>query len=111
MEIGPQDINLNNRSKTWVNYTNVLFVDNPVGTGFSYVNDTKLLAKNNSQITDDLMQLMGGFLQKVPEFQVIPLYIFSESYGGKMAAQFSLRLTKVRRLLGILLFRIFSNCC
>ena len=96
MEIGPQDIHLNNRSTSWVNHTNVLFVDNPVGSGFSYVNDTKLLAKNNSQITDDLMALISGFLQKVPEFQAIPLYIFSESYGGKMAAQFALRLNKVK---------------
>lgn len=94
MEIGPLDVNLNNRSQSWVNYANVLFVDNPVGSGFSYVNDTSLLCKNNSQITTDLLTLMSEFLQKVPEFQEVPLYIFSESYGGKMAAQFTLRLYK-----------------
>ncbi|CAG7826484.1 unnamed protein product [Allacma fusca] len=93
-EIGPQDANLKNRTDTWVNYTNVLFVDNPVGTGFSYVNDTSLLAKNNSQIAMDLVELTTRFLQKVPEFENVPLYIFSESYGGKMAAQFALRLQK-----------------
>lgn len=94
MEVGPLDVNLKNRSYSWVNYANVLFVDNPVGAGFSYVNDTKLLCKNNSQITADLITLMDEFLQKVPEFQDVPLYIFSESYGGKMAAQLTLRLYK-----------------
>lgn len=94
MEIGPLDVNLNNRTYSWVNYANVLFVDNPVGSGFSYVNDTKLLCKNNSQITADLITMMSQFLDKVPEFQDVPLYIFSESYGGKMAAQFTLRLYK-----------------
>lgn len=94
-EIGPLDIDLKNRTDNWVGYTNVLFVDNPVGAGFSYVNDTKLLATNNSQIASDLMELMNSFLQKVPEFQTVPLYIFSESYGGKMAAQFAVKLNKV----------------
>jgi len=95
MEIGPQDVTLKNRSQTWLTYASILFVDSPVGSGFSYVNDTKLLATNNTEIATDLVQLLAGFLQKVPEFQTIPLYIFSESYGGKMAAQFALRLTKV----------------
>lgn len=94
MEIGPLDVNLNNRTHSWVTETNVLFVDNPVGAGFSYVNDTKLLARNNTQITQDLMEMMTNFLEKVPEFKTVPLYIFSESYGGKMAAQFALRLHK-----------------
>ncbi|ODN00453.1 Retinoid-inducible serine carboxypeptidase [Orchesella cincta] len=94
MEIGPLDANLQNRTFSWVNYANVLFVDNPVGSGFSYVNDTKLLCTNNSQITADLITLLSEFLQKVPEFQDVPLYIFSESYGGKMAAQFTMKLYK-----------------
>ncbi|CAL8100254.1 unnamed protein product [Orchesella dallaii] len=94
MEIGPLDVNLQNRTFSWVDYANVLFVDNPVGSGFSYVNDTNLLCKNNSQITADLITLITEFLDKVPEFQDIPLYIFSESYGGKMAAQFTMKLYK-----------------
>ena len=47
-EIGPLDVSLSNRSHSWVKYTNVLFVDNPVGSGYSYVNDSKLLVKNNT---------------------------------------------------------------
>jgi len=85
---------LKNRSNTWLSDTNLLFIDNPVGCGFSYVNDTKLLVTNNSQIATDLLEMMTKFLDKVPEFQTIPLYIFSESYGGKMASQFALKLYK-----------------
>ncbi len=32
---------------------------------------------------------MKSFMKAVPEFQKIPLYIFSESYGGKMTAGFA----------------------
>ncbi|KAL1427269.1 hypothetical protein MTO96_017560 [Rhipicephalus appendiculatus] len=38
---------------------------------------------------------LGEFRQPaMPEFQNVPLYIFSESYGGKMAAEFALQLYK-----------------
>lgn len=36
LEIGPLDVNLKPRNTTWVQAANVLFVDNPVGTGYSY---------------------------------------------------------------------------
>ncbi|XP_064478578.1 retinoid-inducible serine carboxypeptidase-like [Ornithodoros turicata] len=94
MEIGPLDVNLKPRNSTWVKFANVLFIDNPVGTGYSYVNNSKAYATNNSQIANDLVTLMAVFFNKLPEFQKVPLYIFSESYGGKMAASFALALYK-----------------
>ncbi|KAK7076909.1 Retinoid-inducible serine carboxypeptidase [Halocaridina rubra] len=94
LEIGPQDVVLNNRTNAWTEQVNILFVDNPVGTGFSYVNDTSLLARNNSEIANDLVAFMKGFLTKVPEFETVPLYIFAESYGGKMAVKFAQALRK-----------------
>ncbi|XP_064085303.1 retinoid-inducible serine carboxypeptidase-like [Macrobrachium nipponense] len=94
LEIGPQDEAMQNRTNAWTEQVNVLFVDNPVGTGFSYVNNTALLARNNSAIADDLVSFMKGFLKKVPEFETVPLYIFAESYGGKMAVQFAQSLKK-----------------
>ncbi|XP_063594723.1 retinoid-inducible serine carboxypeptidase-like [Penaeus indicus] len=94
LEIGPQDPQLNNRTNAWTNEVNILFVDNPVGTGFSYVDDLKLLTKNNTAIAVDLVEFMKGFFKKVPEFQGVPIYVFAESYGGKMAVKFALALNK-----------------
>ncbi|XP_042876881.1 retinoid-inducible serine carboxypeptidase-like isoform X1 [Penaeus japonicus] len=94
LEIGPQDPDLNNRTNAWTKEVNILFVDNPVGTGYSYVEDDKLLPRNNSAIAVDLVEFMKGFFKKVPEFQGVPIYVFSESYGGKMAAKFALSLNK-----------------
>ncbi|XP_069955857.1 retinoid-inducible serine carboxypeptidase isoform X2 [Cherax quadricarinatus] len=94
LEIGPQTLSLENRTNTWVKQVNLLFVDNPVGTGYSFVEDPALLASNNTVIANDLVAFMKGFLAKVPEFQTVPLYIFAESYGGKMAAQFAVSLNK-----------------
>ncbi|XP_057335280.1 retinoid-inducible serine carboxypeptidase-like [Microplitis mediator] len=88
-EIGPLDINLQRRNYTWVNDYNVLFIDNPVGTGFSYVENDSKLATNNMEIAIDLLHCMLGFLNAIPQFQKVPTYILAESYGGKMATHFA----------------------
>lgn len=91
-EIGPIDDNMQKRNTTWVQVANVLFIDNPVGTGFSYVDDLNALTTNISQIAEDLLTLMKSFVSVLPIFQTLPIYVFSESYGGKMTAAFGLRL-------------------
>lgn len=93
-ELGPLDLDLNERDFTWVKEMNVLFIDNPVGSGFSYVDDPKFLTTDNAQIATDLVELMKIFYEANPEFKAVPLHIFSESYGGKMAAEFAYLLDK-----------------
>lgn len=88
-ELGPLDVNGNYRNSTWVKDMNVMFIDNPVGTGFSYVTDAKLLTRNNHQIAMDLVEFMKVFYKQYPQFKTVPLHIFSESYGGKMAPEFA----------------------
>lgn len=89
LEIGPLDVNLNARNTTWVDRANLLFVDNPVGTGFSYVDDASLFTTNNDQIARDLVSLITAFVQKYPVFSKTPFYVFCESYGGKMTTGFA----------------------
>ncbi|XP_029456561.1 retinoid-inducible serine carboxypeptidase isoform X2 [Rhinatrema bivittatum] len=93
-EIGPLDTDLKARNTTWVQAASVLFVDNPVGTGFSYTNDSNAFAKDVATVATDMMVLLKEFFKSKPEFQNIPFYIFSESYGGKMAAAISLEIHK-----------------
>ncbi|XP_007947847.1 retinoid-inducible serine carboxypeptidase [Orycteropus afer afer] len=93
-EIGPLDSNLKPRNTTWLQSASLLFVDNPVGTGFSYVNTSDAYTKNLDMVASDMMVLLKTFFDSHTEFQTIPFYIFSESYGGKMAAGISLELHK-----------------
>ncbi|GAA6103379.1 retinoid-inducible serine carboxypeptidase [Tachysurus ichikawai] len=93
-EIGPLDTNLQPRETSWVNAANVLFVDNPVGTGYSYTDSYGALTRDVAMVASDMMVLLQHFFSKKTEFQSVPFYIFSESYGGKMAAAISLELTK-----------------
>lgn len=94
VEIGPLDYNLTVREATWVKSASILFVDNPVGTGYSYVDELSLLTTNNSQIADDMIVFLKAFFEKLPDLQKVPFYIFSESYGGKMAIEISYKLNQ-----------------
>ena len=45
-ELGPLTVNLTPRNTTWLRAANVLFVDNPVGAGYSYVTDKSAFTTN-----------------------------------------------------------------
>ncbi|KAK2893221.1 retinoid-inducible serine carboxypeptidase [Channa argus] len=93
-EIGPLNRDLEPRKTSWVQAASVLFVDNPVGTGFSYTDRSSAYTTNVAMVAADMLVLLKNFFIEKAEFQNIPFYIFSESYGGKMAAAISLELTK-----------------
>ncbi|XP_058799346.1 retinoid-inducible serine carboxypeptidase-like [Phymastichus coffea] len=88
-ELGPLNTQLKPRNHTWVKDYNVVFIDNPVGTGFSYVESLELLVNNNEQIAKDLMYCVKEFFKKFPNFSKTPTYILAESYGGKMTVEFA----------------------
>ncbi|KAJ1397777.1 Peptidase S10, serine carboxypeptidase [Sesbania bispinosa] len=92
-EIGPLDIDLNPRNSTWLKKADLLFVENPVGTGYSYVEDAKdatLFAKTDVEAATDMTTLLIEIFNKDENLQKSPLYIVAQSYGGKFAATLGL---------------------
>jgi len=73
---------------SWNTNSSIIYMDSPVGTGYSYVEDDSLFTTNEDQIAADLVEMMKAFLVKYDEFRNVPFYVFSESYGGKMTASF-----------------------
>jgi serine carboxypeptidase 1 len=96
-ELGPLDVDLKPRPYTWVKVANVLFVDNPVGTGYSYVTNKEAYTTDVEQIANDLVTAFKSILKTVPILKEIPFYIFCESYGGKMTTAFAVALQKAIR--------------
>ena len=96
-ELGPLDVDLKPRNYTWVKDYNVLFIDNPVGTGYSYTTSPSAFATTNAQIANDLLECMKGFIKELPQFSNVPTYITTESYGGKMGAEFALTWYKAQQ--------------
>ncbi|KAJ7947905.1 Carboxypeptidase [Quillaja saponaria] len=93
-EVGPLDTNLKPRNSTWLRKADLLFVDNPVGTGYSFVEDTKLFVKTDKEAAADLTTLLIKIFNKDVNLQKSPLYIVAESYGGKYAVTLALSAVK-----------------
>lgn len=80
-----------------------MFVDNPVGAGYSYVDDPAYLTTNNSMIANDLVTLVKTVFTANPDMQVMPFWVFAESYGGKMTVDFALAFDEVRKSTNIVI--------
>lgn len=71
MEVGPyrakdaSTLALNDGS--WNEFANLLFVDNPVGTGFSYV-DTDSFVRELDTMADQFVQFLEKFFALFPEY-------------------------------------------
>ncbi|XP_052194668.1 serine carboxypeptidase-like 51 [Diospyros lotus] len=89
-EVGPLDTGLKPRNSTWLTKADLLFVDNPVGTGYSFVEDTKLLVKTDVEAAIDLTTLLIEVFNRNQTLQKSPLFIVAESYGGKFAVTLGL---------------------
>ncbi|KAJ2358606.1 hypothetical protein GGF43_000699 [Coemansia sp. RSA 2618] len=62
----------------WNQNTNLLFIDQPTGTGFSYGTPVS----NSTAAAADFVQILKLFYKKYPEYYNGGLHIFGESYGG-----------------------------
>ncbi|RLN17317.1 serine carboxypeptidase-like 51 [Panicum miliaceum] len=86
LEVGPLDVNLKPRNSTWLQKADLIFVDNPVGVGYSYVEDDSLLVTTDWQQAADATTLLKALVKELPALQSGPLFLVAESYGGKYAA-------------------------
>lgn len=93
-EVGPLDINLRPRNSTWLHKADLLFVDNPVGTGYSFVEDDNAVVKTDEEAGADLTTLLKKLFNRNESLQKSPLYIVAESYGGKYAVTLALSALK-----------------
>lgn len=79
LENGPTDVYGNARRQAWTRWASMVWIDNPVGTGFSFVSDNGAsFATSDQQIADDLVTFTKQFFTKYPQLQTTPLWIFTE---------------------------------
>ena len=67
----------------WSANHNVLYIDNPVGTGFSFTDHPDAYPNVIEESTEDLFIFLQQFLTMFPELQKSEFYPFGESYAGK----------------------------
>lgn len=71
------------RDYAWTSRYSVLYIDNPVGTGFSFTDDDRGFAQDQDDVGRDLYNALIQFFQIFPEYQPNEFYATGESYAGK----------------------------
>ncbi|RPA81850.1 alpha/beta-hydrolase [Ascobolus immersus RN42] len=86
MEVGPYsltgELSFKVNPGAWNEKANLLFVDQPVGTGFSYTEGSRYLHELDEMSTH-FIAFLTGFFQSFPELEKSEIYISGESYAGQ----------------------------
>ena len=72
--------NLEKNPFSWHTNANLMFVDQPAGTGFSY---TENYERTDEDIANDFHLFLSKFFDRYPQYKENDLYIFGESFAGK----------------------------
>ncbi|KAJ5072201.1 carboxypeptidase [Anaeramoeba ignava] len=72
-----------NNSNAWTDIFNLLFIDNPVGSGYSYIDDPDGYPTNQSLVSQQLYTSLLVFFDKYNISQDKDFYIYGASYCGK----------------------------
>ncbi|CAN6675236.1 unnamed protein product [Malus baccata var. baccata] len=75
---------------TWNNAANLLFLESPVGVGFSYTNTSQDIEELDDKITaEDSYNFLINWFKRFPQYKSHDFYISGESYAGHYAPQLS----------------------
>jgi len=92
----------------FTDFAHILIFDQPVGTGFSVVNDFNY-TNTSQEAAKDFEASLVDFFQLFPELKRNPLYLFGEGVGGHFIAVFARHLRKNEATTGIKLKGIVFN--
>ncbi len=74
--------NLQINPYAWNKISNMVFLEQPIGVGFSYSDNKDDYKIGDDQAAQDNLATILAFLKRYPHFNQTALYITSESYGG-----------------------------
>ncbi|EEF40335.1 serine carboxypeptidase, putative [Ricinus communis] len=67
---------------SWTKVANIIFLDSPVGTGFSYAKTGEAYHVNDTIAAAEIYDFLRKWLVSNPQFLANPLYIGGDSYSG-----------------------------
>lgn len=86
-ELGPwrvtKSLTLEPNPGSWNRIFGLLFLDSPIGTGFSVAATPEEIPADQTGVAKHLFAAIKGFVQLDPVFKDRPIYITGESYAGK----------------------------
>lgn len=87
---GNPDFTMNLSDDTWITQATMIYIDQPVGTGFSYSTDgSSSYLTNMDEASEEFVNLVTAIWEAFPELATKDLYMTGESYAGKYIPRFS----------------------
>ncbi|XP_056694814.1 serine carboxypeptidase-like 33 isoform X2 [Spinacia oleracea] len=78
---------------SWNTEANLLFVESPVGVGFSYTNTSTDLTKLDDEfVAEDAYNFLVNWLERYPQFKNRDFFLAGESYAGHYVPQLAERI-------------------
>nr|XP_043632105.1 serine carboxypeptidase 3-like [Erigeron canadensis] len=89
----------NNLSLVWNDYgwdkvSNIIYIDQPTGTGFSYSSSDQDTRYNETGVSNDLYNFLQAFFKVHPDYVKNDFYIMGESYAGHYIPALATRINK-----------------
>lgn len=84
------------RNISWTNDYNVLYIDQPVGTGFSFTDFPSGYINTQEEVAEHLYEALIQFFQLFPELSRNEFYITGESYAGKYIPAISYKIHRMK---------------
>ncbi|KAL6871461.1 hypothetical protein ACP4OV_014290 [Aristida adscensionis] len=75
---------LRDNPNSWSKVSNILFVDSPVGAGFSFSREPKGYDVGDISSSLQLIEFLSKWFNDHPEYVANPFYIGGDSYAGKL---------------------------
>ncbi|XP_057785614.1 serine carboxypeptidase-like 50 [Salvia miltiorrhiza] len=86
-ELGPwlvnQQVKLEPNPSSWNKLFGLLFIDNPIGTGFSIAATPDEIPRDQNAVAKHLFDAITKFISLDKSFKTRPIYLTGESYAGK----------------------------
>lgn len=87
---------LKRRKYSWTKYYNIIYIDQPVGSGFSFTNSSFGYINSQEQVADHLYEALTQFFQLYPELENNEFYISGESYAGRYIPAIAFKIHKLK---------------
>ncbi|KAG6469548.1 hypothetical protein ZIOFF_070477 [Zingiber officinale] len=89
---GPYKGSLVYHPYSWTKVANIIFVDSPLGSGFSYSRKYEGYDANDTIWSEQASKFLLQWLVEHPQFISNPLYIVGDSYAGKIVPMVAKRI-------------------
>uniref|UniRef100_A0A0E0L8R8 Carboxypeptidase n=1 Tax=Oryza punctata TaxID=4537 RepID=A0A0E0L8R8_ORYPU len=92
-EVGPFHVNADGQGVhlnpySWNQVANILFLDSPVGVGYSYSNvSDDILNNGDARTANDSLMFLTKWIERFPQYKGREFYVTGESYAGHYVPQ------------------------